>query len=174
MACVVTAVDAKDPVVQKYMAYKCLRGEHAGRIIKVSSVADLAAQVTQVASREKIYILRLVDHGYTDGFEVGNDIVTEQNIENYYQSFAKIGETLNADAQVNLFNCSVGSNVRLMTILAEMLQAVVIAGMKTTDARVLLNKGPVLAYAPTGLLGQTDYYPLGSAPLSQVVASDDD
>jgi hypothetical protein len=121
------------------------------RATAVSSVDDLIARVEKDARRGDVSRLVIIDHGNTDGIQIGSDNLGVGNLELYEQQLETLSAYLDRETGYVFFeNCQVGHNLRLLSRISTILKVPVYAGTGYTAVVYRVNYGEYVRCDPDG------------------------
>lgn len=111
-------------------------GKFAGPASEIFSrgaliMRDVGSMVHAVLTRlgkAKLSRLNIIDHGNERGFELGDDLVTADNIGQHARQLGKLRGRFTADGFVHLQHCKVGQDRLLLTMLSSIVGVRVYAG----------------------------------------------
>jgi len=117
------------------------------------TMRDVGTMVHSVIVRlagVKMTRLNIVDHGNEKGFEVGDDVVTAENIGRYSAKLAQLRGRFAPHGFVHLQHCKVGNNDLLLTMLATLFGVRVYGGTGYDNALWNINSGDYVVCDRTG------------------------
>jgi hypothetical protein len=96
--------------------------------VYMSDVPSMVASVKRAAGQKPITRLNILDHGNTDGVEIGEDWVDVSTFSNFESYFLLLRGRFAKGGFVHLQHCKVGSNHALLTMFAKAFGVPVYAG----------------------------------------------
>jgi hypothetical protein len=115
-------------------------------------MTDVDSMVRNVlsATQSPIDRLNIIDHGDSDGIEIGGDWIDDTNLSNYAQKLRRLAGHFSTDGFVHLQHCNVGENRVLLLALARIWRVPVYAGTGYENAIFRFNTGYYVRANPDG------------------------
>jgi hypothetical protein len=89
--------------------------------VYMSSVKTMVANVQKEIRNKKISRLNILDHGNSQGIQIGNDWITVKTLNLYVPELKKLKPHFERKGIVHLQHCNVGQNRTLLLSLAKLL-----------------------------------------------------
>jgi hypothetical protein len=139
----VTVVDESDWT--GWVASATRFGEHA-----MTNVQTMVDVVIAASATRKIARLNILDHGNSDGFEVGTDWVTLNSLSRYSDKLGQLRGRFAEGGYVHLQGCNVGMNLVLLQRMADLWNVKVVAGTGLQNPVYRVNTGRFVECVPNG------------------------
>ena len=138
----VSVIDTRDHVGWAAAATRI--GEY-----EMTNVATFVASVNRaVSGGNKIGRLNILDHGNSNGFEIGDDWITLQSLPAYRNQLASIAPHFADDGWVHVQGCNTGQARPLIQELANMWGRTVVAGTGLQNPVYRVNTGTFIECTP--------------------------
>ena len=118
--------------------------------VYMSSVKTMVANVRKEVRNKKISRLNILDHGNSQGIQIGNDWITEKTLTLYEPELKKLKPHFEKKGLVHLQHCNVGQNRTLLLSLAKLLGVSVYAGTGKHNPVYRFNFGDYVRADPDG------------------------
>ena len=120
--------------------------------VYMTNVRSMVANVLSVSSfrGRKISRLNILDHGNTQGIEIGNDFVTMRTLGRHRPQLAQLHGKFAAGGFVHIQHCEAGQNRTLVIRLAQIFGVPVYAGTGAHNPVYRFNLGEYVRGNPDG------------------------
>jgi hypothetical protein len=143
MAIDITAIDTSDIV--GFLAAATRIGE-----VEFSSVDSLVKGVRARAGSASLRRLNILDHGNSDGIELGTDWITITSLPIYRQLLGQLSGLFVSDGFVHLQHCDAGQNHALLCSISAIFAVPVYAGTGKHNPVYRFNLGRYDRCIPSG------------------------
>ena len=99
--------------------------------IYMTNATSMVNNVLSAAGSNRITRLNIVDHGNRRSMQLGDDIISDENIHFFRGTLSLLRGHFAESGFVHLQHCDVGQNLALLRILAQIWQVPVYAGTDT-------------------------------------------
>jgi len=130
----ITVIDESDTV--GWLAAATRTGE-----IYMTDVASMVANVLAESGSKSIDRLNILDHGSSNGLEIGTDWIGSHNVQTFAPTLRRLAPKFSTNGFVHLQHCSVGQNRPLLLELAKIFNASVYATPNYSNPIYRVNLG---------------------------------
>ncbi|MBA7567449.1 hypothetical protein ES708_09161 [subsurface metagenome] len=119
--------------------------------IFAKGVEDMTDQVlTKLGANEKLSVLRIIDHGDPTRFKIGREIISLENVHKFTTKLGQLKGHFTANGFIDLRNCDVGNNLKLVKIIAKTVNVSVYGTTGKTNAWYGFTTGEHVRVDPNG------------------------
>lgn len=118
--------------------------------VYMSNVVTMVANVMQEVRNKKISRFNILDHGNSQGIQIGNDWITVKTLPAFAPELKKLKPLFEKDGFVHLQHCNIGQNRTLLLSLAKLLGVSVYAGTGKHNPVYRFNFGEYVKADPDG------------------------
>lgn len=118
--------------------------------VYMESAESMVSNVVHEAGNDKIIRLNILDHGNSDGFQLGNDFVTLDSLARFETALGRLRGRFAPGGFIHLQHCDVGQNYPLLVRISRITGVPVYAGTGAHNPLYRINFGHYVRCTSTG------------------------